>query len=97
MTVKAPFATPVPCCDMHRAVGWQLGQKAVHLNAFVLMILADQDMRPCWDDWLKQDRWLSRQYGGIVVEHKEETREVMFQELVRHLTGKPPRINEEVS
>lgn len=41
MTIKAPMATPVPCCDEHQFAGWQLGTRATLMNQFVLDAMAD--------------------------------------------------------
>lgn len=40
LTVTAPFATPVPCCDEHRWAGWEAGEKAVDMNQTVLFFMA---------------------------------------------------------
>lgn len=40
LTVTAPFATPVPCCDAHRRSGWLAGDKAVKHNVLELDLMA---------------------------------------------------------
>lgn len=45
MTVRAPLATPVACCDAHQRLAWQAGERAVRLNGNYLEALAQPHAR----------------------------------------------------
>ena len=72
LTIKAPFATPVSCCDRHHGRGFVMGSQAVETNDRALRDMADPRL-PCRPMRLRGQVGIQAATDEWVEKHKEGT------------------------